>query len=252
VAALLVALSLPPALVFVQHAFGDRVQGNWPAIMYPALAVAAAALPLSKRWWIGAATLGFAVTALAYLQAATSVIPLPPRLDPIAIRLAGWDSLAGQAQASLTATGAAYVAADDYAVASELAWWMPPGTVVVGQGQRWALTTLPPAPIAGKPGLLIRDAGRTDAPDPIAWPGAERVGTLTRPGAPAPDFALYRVTTPAEVPGTVVLPRRSAGPAAPSSTAADTAPPNATTGEPKPRLASPSVAAPRLGSGLRP
>ena len=38
---LLAALSLPPVLVFLQHAFGDRVQGNWPAIIYPALAVAA-------------------------------------------------------------------------------------------------------------------------------------------------------------------------------------------------------------------
>src|SRR4051812_18757947 len=41
---LLTALSLPPVLVFVQHAIGDRVQGNWPAIIYPALAVAAGGL----------------------------------------------------------------------------------------------------------------------------------------------------------------------------------------------------------------
>ena len=86
---LLAALSLPPVLVFVQHAFGDRVQGNWPAIIYPALAVAAGGMALRRRWWIGASALGFAITALAYVQAATSLIPLPPRLDPIAMRLAG-------------------------------------------------------------------------------------------------------------------------------------------------------------------
>ena len=38
---LLAALTLPPVLLFVQHALGDRVQGNWPAIIYPAAAIAA-------------------------------------------------------------------------------------------------------------------------------------------------------------------------------------------------------------------
>ena len=41
---LLAAMSVPPALVFLQHALGDRVQGNWPAILYPAAAIAAAGL----------------------------------------------------------------------------------------------------------------------------------------------------------------------------------------------------------------
>ena len=79
---LLVALSLPPIAVFLQHAIGDRVQGNWPAIIYPALAVAAGAMALPRRWWIGASALGFAITALVYMQAATSLIPLPPASRP--------------------------------------------------------------------------------------------------------------------------------------------------------------------------
>ena len=41
---LLTALTLPAVLLFVQHALGDRVQGNWPAIIYPAAAIAAAGL----------------------------------------------------------------------------------------------------------------------------------------------------------------------------------------------------------------
>ena len=31
-------LTFLPAFVFVQHALGDRVQGNWPAVLYPAAA----------------------------------------------------------------------------------------------------------------------------------------------------------------------------------------------------------------------
>jgi 4-amino-4-deoxy-L-arabinose transferase-like glycosyltransferase len=192
---LLAALSVPPALVFLQHVSGDRVQGNWPAIIYPALTIAAGALTVRRPFLIGAVGLGFAITALAYVQATTGLIPLPPRLDPIAMRLAGWDGLARQTQVFRDATGAAYVAADGYALASELAWWMPDGIPVVGTDERWRLTTLPVMQIAGKPGLLIRDARRTDAPDSAIWAEAERIGTLTRTRMPGGDFAVYRVTS---------------------------------------------------------
>jgi 4-amino-4-deoxy-L-arabinose transferase-like glycosyltransferase len=204
---LLAALSLPPVLVFVEHAFGDRVQGNWPAIVYPALAIAAGGLPVARRWWVAASGLGFAITALVYLQAATSLIPLPPRLDPIATRLAGWDGLAAQVQASWESTGAAYVAVDGYGPASELAWCLPAGTRVAGTDARWALTSLPVAPVAGKVGLLVRDDRRTDPPDPAIWSDAQRLGMVTRPGIRSSVFAVYRVTAVSGFP-IAELPRR--------------------------------------------
>ena len=207
---LLAALSLPPVLVFLQHAVGDRVQGNWPASIYPALAVAAGGLVQSgrERWWIAAAALGFTLTAVVYVQAATGVIPLPPRLDPIAIRLAGWEDLARQVEASRTATGAAYVAADGYALASELAWRLPAGATVIGADTRWKFTALPRAAIAGQSGLLVRDVRRSDPPDPAVWADAERIGTVTRPGAPAGEFAVYRVVAADGSAGDVRMPHR--------------------------------------------
>ena len=39
---LLAALTLPGGAGVRQHALGDRVQGNWPAVIYPAAAIAAA------------------------------------------------------------------------------------------------------------------------------------------------------------------------------------------------------------------
>ena len=202
---LLAALSLPPVLVFVQHAFGDRVQGNWPAVIYPALAIAAAAMPAPRRWWIGAAALGFVFTGLAYLQAATGLIPLPPRFDPVAVRLAGWDSLAEQVERLRTESDAAFVAADGYATASELAWRMPAGTLIAGAEERWRLTTLALAPVGGETGLLVRDASRTDPPDPAIWRDAMRIGSAFRTGAPGSVFAVYRVTARGS---TVALPHR--------------------------------------------
>ncbi len=206
---LLAALSVPPVLVFVQHAFGDRVQGNWPAIIYPALAVGAGGLALTRRWWVGASAVGFAITALAYLQATTGLLPLPPRIDPIAIRLDGWDAVARQVATLGEAANASYVAADNYAVASELAWWMPPALPVVATGERWRSTTLSQAPIAGQTGLLVDDAGRV--PDAAVWTDVERIGTAARPGAPGRGFTVYRVAAVKGGGYTVVLPPRQSG-----------------------------------------
>jgi hypothetical protein len=205
---LLAALSLPPVLVFLQHATGGRVQGNWPAIIYPALAVAAGGLGLTRRWWAGAAVLGFAITAVAYVQAATDIVPLPPRLDPVAIRFKGWDGLMQQTQAIRAATGAAFVAAEGYTVASELAWRLPADIRVVGTDSRWALTSLPPAPIAGQSGLLLRDIRRTDPVDRALWPDAERIGTVERAGAPAGEFAVFRVVAAGASRDEVEMPHR--------------------------------------------
>lgn len=204
---LLAALSLPPVLVFVQHAFGDRVQGNWPAIIYPALALAASGLVLRPRWWAGASAMGFALTALTYGQATGRLIPLPPRLDPIAIRLAGWDGLARQVGQLQQNADSAFVAADGYALASELTWWLPAAVPVIGTDERWTLTTLPPSNQAGKTGLLVRDARRADPPDPAKWIDVEQIGATVRPGAPGPGFAVYRVTGAAGSTAGMTLPR---------------------------------------------
>lgn len=186
---LLAALSLPPILTFLQHAIGDRVQGNWPAIIYPALVIAAGALAIPRKWLNAAVALGLAITALAYLQATTRLLPLPPKSDPVAIRLAGWDGLAGQVDDAGRSAGATCVIADGYSLASELAWWLPVGTPVLSPDGRWALTTLPVTRCG--PALLVRDARRSDAPPAGAIPA----GSVHRPGAPDGGYALFRLDT---------------------------------------------------------
>jgi 4-amino-4-deoxy-L-arabinose transferase-like glycosyltransferase len=204
---LLVALSLPPVLVFVQHAVGARVQGNWPAIIYPALVVAADGMGWRRRWWIGGSALGFAITAVAYLQASSGMIPLPPRLDPTAIRLAGWEGLATQVEATRQVMGATFVTADEYALASELAWWLPEDVDVVGVEARWQLLDLPRTAIDGKPGLLVQDARRVEVPNPGLWLSAERIGAAIRPNSEAAGYLLFRVTPRPGI-AAIALPRR--------------------------------------------
>ncbi len=186
-AALLSALVLPGTLVFVQHALGDRVQANWPAILYPAACIAAAAY--ARRLVRPACVLGFAITAAVYVQA-EGAFALPRRFDPTLVRLGGWDALArdvGQA-----AAGAAFVATDSYGLASILTRGLR--VEVVGLDPRWSLFPLAPA-TATAPGLLIRSLRRGDPPDAAAWQGLTPLGTVRRArnGVVAEEYALYQV-----------------------------------------------------------
>jgi hypothetical protein len=186
--ALLAALTVPGALVFLEHAIGDRVQANWPAILFPAGCMAAAAY--GPRFWRPAAGLGFAMGAVVYLQAATGAVPIPGRMDPTLIRLAGWDGLAR----AVAAEPAAFISADNYGVAAMLAHDLP--GLVVGAEPRWRLFALPLAPVAGKTGLLVRSARRYGPPDPAPWQTVTPAGTAirSRDGVVAETYDLFRVT----------------------------------------------------------
>ena len=189
--ALLASLTLVPLAVFVQHAFGDRVQANWPAVLYPSACICAGGL---GRWWRTASALGFVLAVPVYLQAAAAPFPLPRRLDPTLIRLGGWDSLAREADRARQAAGAAFLAGEPYGVEAELAWHVPPGTPVLAADDRWKLLPLPRA-VAPGPGLLVQSERRGTPPDPALWSGAEPVGRLVRSrgGVEAEAFRLYRV-----------------------------------------------------------
>ncbi|HVC61836.1 MAG TPA: glycosyltransferase family 39 protein [Acetobacteraceae bacterium] len=205
---LLAALTLPGAALFVQHALGDRVQGNWPAILYPAAAVAAAGLG-GRRWlrlrW-PAVALGLAITLLVYVQASSFGLTLPPRIDPIARQLAGWKGLAGSVDAVRRAQAAGFVAADDYGVAAELARALPADVTVLGVAQRWRLFRLRAQEVGDAAGILVRRAG---SGVPVGWRDARPIGEARRAshGVAVQRFTLWRVAGPPAALPAVVLPR---------------------------------------------
>ena len=201
--ALLAALTVPGAAIFLQHALGDRVQANWPAILFPAACIAAAGY--APRFWRPAAALGYAIGALVYLQAATALLPLPRALDPTLIRLGGWDGLARQVSGQIASQHASFVAADNYGLAAILAQH---GTgPVIGAEARWVYFDLPDAAIAGQTGLLIRSRRRAGLPNPAPWRDLAPAGTLTRSrdGTVAETYDLFRVTARHDM---VLLPTR--------------------------------------------
>jgi 4-amino-4-deoxy-L-arabinose transferase-like glycosyltransferase len=206
---LLAALGWPSVVLFVQHALGDRVQGNWPAIVYPAAAVAATGL-IAPRWQrlrTPALALGLAMTLLVYALALWP--PLPPRFDPLARILAGWPALADAIDAAGRHAGAQFVAADQYGLAGELALHLPPSVTVIGIEPRWALFALPPAQIAGQTGILVRSERRGDAPDPADWSDIVPIGEVARTqnGGTAEGYRLFRVTARAGNTPASVMPR---------------------------------------------
>lgn len=213
---LLAALSLPPALVFIEHALGGRVQGNWPAIIYPAAVIAAAGLeaPRWRRLAGPAALLGFAITLPVYLQATLGVLPVPIPFDPTALQLAGWSRLAAQVDAVRRQEHADFVAADQYGVASELAYWLHADIPAVATGPRWRLFDLPTAPLAGQSGILVRSTRRGELRGTTAWAGLELIGTVARErgGATIETYRLYRITATADLTDAVLLPQRPARP----------------------------------------
>jgi 4-amino-4-deoxy-L-arabinose transferase-like glycosyltransferase len=208
-ALLLAALAVPGAMLFLWQSLGSRVQGNWPAILYPAAGIAAACL-LGPRWQrlrAPALALGAAATAFVYLQAVAAPLPLPRRSDPTLARLGGWEEFAAAVESARAAAGAAFVAAEEYGLASGLAYRLPPGVPVVAMDARWRFFALP-APAPGVAGVLVRSERRGEGP-PL-WPGAVPLGTTlvrARRGVEAERYRLWRVETAEGLPPAARLPR---------------------------------------------
>jgi hypothetical protein len=162
--------------------------------LYPSAALAAAMTGV--RFWRAATATGVVLSGVLFVQAAAAPFAVPRKLDFSLIRLAGWDTLARDAGRLAASTGATFIAADEYGLASELAFRLPGR--VVGVEPRWALVRLPAATALGPCGLLIRSTRRASPLNPAEWPGAVRIGELSRGryGITAETYAVYRVAPP--------------------------------------------------------
>jgi 4-amino-4-deoxy-L-arabinose transferase-like glycosyltransferase len=256
-ATLLTAMTVPPVLIFLEHTLGERVQGNWPAIIYPAGVLAAAGLlrfrrrgeqrtlslggaradgpricsstvrgaadgqPLraataaeppmqERRVYTAAILLGLVMTGLVYLHATVGLFPIAIRYDPVALQLAGWPDLVRQIETVREKTSAAFVAADQYGIASQIAYWRPAHVRAIALGQRWRLFNLPPARIAGTTGLLIRSTRRGEISQPLPWARLKLISVAQRArnGVPVETYLIYQISPTANPAGAAALPGR--------------------------------------------
>ena len=212
---LLAAFTVPPALLFLEHAIGDRVQGNWPAILYPAAAIAAAGLtaPRWRRLTGPSAALGFAIVVLIYAHGVSAWPSFADLVNPVARQLRGWDALAARAETARLTANATILIAEPYGLAAELAWSSPPGVRVLAAGDHWIRTTLPRAALGEGTVLLIRPERHGEQPDPSAWRDAVPAGTLARTaaGGAIERYSLFLVRAVRPDDTAAALPRRRAG-----------------------------------------
>lgn len=157
---LLLWLIMVPVGVFLQHAVGDRVQANWPMIVYPLCIITLAAYPW-KGLKAGIIT-GFIITALVYVQAGWAIFPLPRSADITMKRLAGWPTLARQLNATYSQTRSRFIAIDDYGVAALMAFYLP-DTPIIGVDARWRYFNMSHCVLPGQ-GLFMQSTHRRTLP----------------------------------------------------------------------------------------
>lgn len=150
------ALTWPAIVYFLQHALHDRVQGNWPSFLFPALSLAAAdaasrvdwegrtkrIVLLSRRAAIPVATV---LLGLVYLQALTGIVPLG-RKDPVQRLLAfGLPDMSKQIVREVSAKRASAILTTDYAMTGWLRFYLPADLPVIQINEPWRWTNTPDA-----------------------------------------------------------------------------------------------------------
>lgn len=167
---LLAAAILPMLVYFCVHALHDRVLGNWPAPLYPALAICAALViesvqPKRRRdtLFLTAIVTGFAVTAAIYANAIHPIAAAARFKDPTE-QMHGWRALSQAIDAKRGESGAAWVATSSYATTGQLAFGLRGRSEVAQIDQRIRYEFLPPLPPAllAKPALYVELDRRVD------------------------------------------------------------------------------------------
>ncbi|MFM9859015.1 glycosyltransferase family 39 protein [Pseudoxanthobacter sp. M-2] len=208
---LLVLSSIPFALYLLVHALHDRVQANWPAPLYPAFALIAAAAAArtgdlsgrtgrmlsALRAWV--APVGIATGLVAFLLLMHPSGFGLAGLDP-ARRYRGWDAAAAEIEAKRVEVGAAWIATGAYGPTAMLSWELKDVPVVqLDERLRYAAAPPPSADLLARPGLLVlrERAGETERLT-ARFRFVEPLGTVTRraDNATVARYALFRVSDP--------------------------------------------------------
>jgi 4-amino-4-deoxy-L-arabinose transferase-like glycosyltransferase len=142
---------------FLEHSLHDRVQGNWPCFLFPALCVLAAEAFSRDGWkrWLStlAAPLAAVLLLMVYVQALFQ--PIPIRKDPLARMLGRHFAPVGEIAAALVrARLADAILTTDYETTAWLRW-NHPGLKVVQLNETQRYPDAPPAPATLLSGRLF-------------------------------------------------------------------------------------------------
>ncbi|HSS14173.1 MAG TPA: glycosyltransferase family 39 protein [Rhizomicrobium sp.] len=188
---------------FFQHALHDRVQGNWPCFLYPALAILAAdAFAVSGRVWrkisILAAPVAAALLLGVYLQAFQAWIPL--KKDPLARILGREFAPIGEVVAALVKAHLAdAVLTTDYETTAWLRFNHPEVKVVqLNEPQRYPDAPVADARLLARPLIYLTEMRRDQ--HPLVQASFAYTGFPTQLQTPSSLYMVYPVGRPKSSP----------------------------------------------------
>jgi hypothetical protein len=187
------AMTTPILAFFSVHAASQKIQPNWPGLVYPAAILAAVhavrTLPVEKgasRWLSAAFRLapwiGIAFTLAAFLQLGLGLLPMNAKKDPTS-RLKGWSQLGGDIERLRQDHGAGMVLTDRYAITGELAFYGggPGGVAQINERIRYASLPNPDdSKLKNAPALLVSRKDGDVTSVAASFGDSHRIATLTR------------------------------------------------------------------------
>jgi len=184
---LLVALPLPLIIYMLMHVFHDRIQGNWPAPVFPGLVILAASVADSRWAFAGKAAAPFGIAVAVLALGCLALGESAPSVGAAGMTQ-GWRVMARSIDATRAASSAGWIATTDYDTQGELSYQLPPGTPVVATAERARYAWAGPDP-EGK--ALIVVAARHQPDLNRCFGDVRDLGFLTRSKPGSRTFHLY-------------------------------------------------------------
>jgi 4-amino-4-deoxy-L-arabinose transferase-like glycosyltransferase len=177
--AIAAAIMWPALIYFSVHSIHDRVQGNWPSFIYPALAVLAAATAVlaARKFSLLAISrmlalpVALCVLLVVYAQIITGVMPLTGRYDPVARMLAvGVAPVADDIEKIVAQRGASAIVTTDYVMTGWLSFYLHPTIPVIQitEDYRWLQTPRATADMLRAPLLYVTHNPKVEMQDAAA------------------------------------------------------------------------------------
>jgi 4-amino-4-deoxy-L-arabinose transferase-like glycosyltransferase len=194
---LLGAMSAPLLAFFIMHAAEQKIQANWPGLLYPAAVLAAVhcfrvTSEKGAEWrWLGegfraAPWVGVLFTVVAFLQLGFGFFPIEAKKDP-ASRLRGWAKFGAETVALARGANAGAILTGRYATTGELAFYGSPLIPVIQMSERVRYANLPEPPetkFKDGPSLLVLRRGSDPSQATQFFESAEPLTTLLRDAGP--------------------------------------------------------------------
>jgi 4-amino-4-deoxy-L-arabinose transferase-like glycosyltransferase len=200
------AMTAPMLAFFFVHAANQKIQPNWPGLVYPAAILTAVhafrtlSAEKSAARWLSAAFrfapwIGMAFTVVAFFQLGFGLLPINAKKDPTS-RMKGWSQLGADIERLQRDHGAGMILTDRYAITGELAFYGggPDGVAQINERIRYV--SLPPpdeAKLKNAPALLVLRKDSNATPAAAFFGDSHRIATLTREAGfhPHDSYDLY-------------------------------------------------------------